>query len=174
MRERNTPYATRDSQFPIRSGVALVATSIDTVANIIYIISICIRISRKIYARETTRIAVVASINCFFFHEYHENRAIYTSSSIYIWSFPRRWATAGTMCSTNYSQEFLVKPSKNGMVDEKSYILRQQQVDYVIILFSLLLYWLAHSRKYNINIIIRYTRLFDMQSMIWYFIIIYW
>lgn len=48
-------------------------------------------------------------------------------ASYYIWSFPRPWATAGTMCSTNSSQEYLVKPSKNGMIDERSYILQQQQ-----------------------------------------------
>ncbi|VVC24506.1 Amino acid transporter, transmembrane domain [Cinara cedri] len=31
------------------------------------------------------------------------------------------------MCSTNYSREYLVKPTTNGMVDERSYILQQQQ-----------------------------------------------
>lgn len=45
----------------------------------------------------------------------------------HLWSFPRRWATAGTtMCSNNSSQEYLVKPTVNGMMDERSYILQQQ------------------------------------------------
>lgn len=147
MRERNTPYATRHSQFPIRSGVALVATSIDTEANIIYIIIICIRISRKIYARETTRIAVVASINCFFFFS-RKSCDIYVIVDIYM-KFSK---TVGNSWHNVLDQ---LQPGIPGETVQERHGGREEL--YTSAATGRLRYY--YSRKYNINIIIRYTRL---------------